>query len=193
MCRPPPRGGAGCARARRRPPGRGGDPLGRARVPGPGRARRGSADERREGPTDRGTVAEPGTGFETRAIHAGQEPDPLTGAVVTADPPRLDLRARGGRRAQGLRVRAHAQPDPRVARDRPRVARRRRATASRSPAGWRRATPCCACSCQATTSSSRTMPTVAPTGSSPVFTARSGDQLQRRRAARHRCGGKGVA
>jgi cystathionine gamma-synthase len=29
------------------------------------------------------TTSEPGDGFETRAIHAGQPPDPVTGAVVT--------------------------------------------------------------------------------------------------------------
>jgi hypothetical protein len=39
-------------------------------------------------------------GFETLAIHAGQDADPLTGAVVT-DLPDLDVQARRGRRHPG--------------------------------------------------------------------------------------------
>ena len=50
--------------------------------------------------------------FETRAIHDGQEPDPATGAIDHADLPDLDVRAGGGRRAQGLRLLARREPDP---------------------------------------------------------------------------------
>ena len=46
--------------------------------------------------------------FATRAVHAGQVPEPLSGAVMTPDLPDLDLRAGGPRPPQGLRVR----PDP---------------------------------------------------------------------------------
>ena len=50
-------------------------------------------------------------GFSTRAIHAGQSPDPDHGR---GDAPHLcsvNLRARKPRRSQGLRVLAHAEPD----------------------------------------------------------------------------------
>ena len=50
-------------------------------------------------------------GFETRAIHAGQDPDGATGAVVPPDQPLHDLRAGRRRQAPGLRVRAQRQPD----------------------------------------------------------------------------------
>ena len=53
-------------------------------------------------------------GFSTDCIHAGNEPDPATGAVSVPDLPDLDLRAGGARQAQGLRVRAHAEPDARA-------------------------------------------------------------------------------
>ena len=43
-------------------------------------------------------------GFETLAIHAGQEPDESTGAVSPAAAPLDDLRPGGRRRPQGLRV-----------------------------------------------------------------------------------------
>ena len=53
------------------------------------------------------------TGFNTRAIHAGQEPDPLTGAVTVPDLPDLDLQAGRRRRpARRLRVQPQRQPDP---------------------------------------------------------------------------------
>ena len=86
-------------------------------------------------------------GFETRAIHDGQAPDPATGAVV----PPISLsstfvaRRRSAEHA-GLRVRPQRQPH---ARARTRSAWRRsraRRTASRSRAAWRRRTRCCACS-----------------------------------------------
>ena len=49
--------------------------------------------------------------FETRAIHAGQEPDPATGAIITPIYQTVDLRAGRGRRAQGLRLLARREPD----------------------------------------------------------------------------------
>ena len=58
-------------------------------------------------------------GFETRAIHAGQEPDPVTGAVVPPISLGDDVRAGGGGRAPGLRVRPHRQPHPPRARGLP--------------------------------------------------------------------------
>src|SRR5262249_34957850 len=53
------------ARPRRGPPRRCAHHPGRARIPGRGRV-----------------VTDDAYGFETRAIHSGQEPDPTTGAVV---------------------------------------------------------------------------------------------------------------
>ena len=53
--------------------------------------------------------------FETRAIHAGQEPDPLDRRGHRPDLPDLDLRAGGCRAAQGrLRLLAHRNPTRRA-------------------------------------------------------------------------------
>ena len=65
--------------------------------------------------------------FETRAIHAGQEPDPATGAVV----PPISLSTTFAQDAvgehRGYEYAAQRQPDPRRARDVRRVARGRAA------------------------------------------------------------------
>ena len=98
-------------------PGRRDHPIGRARVPGPGRLVEGGAlnssndrDGTGPGVRDTGDPCRPGP----RSAHRrGRH----------ADPPRLHLRPGGRGQAQGLRLRAHAQPDPRVARDHDRVAR----------------------------------------------------------------------
>ena len=90
----------------------------------------------------RGTVRASRRGPSTPA----RSPDPLDRGRRDPDPPRFDLRPAGRRRAQGLRLLAHAQPDAGLARDDDRRPRRRRATASPSRAGWRPWTPCCACS-----------------------------------------------
>ena len=92
-------------RAPGRPPLRGGHPPGRARLPG-----------QRAGPVS--------DAFETLAIHAGQEPDPTTGAVVVPIHLDLDLRAGRHRRPAGrLRVLALGQPHPHRARGLPGRAR----------------------------------------------------------------------
>ena len=57
------------------------------------------------------------------------------------DLPDLHLRPGRARQAQGLRVRAHAEPDARRARAQPRGDRRRQGRRSRSPRAWRRSTP----------------------------------------------------
>jgi hypothetical protein len=62
-------------------------------------------------------MSEQQPGFETLRIHAGQEPDPTTGAVVPADLPGVDLQAgRRGRAARRLRVLPQRQPDAHGAR-----------------------------------------------------------------------------
>ena len=83
-------------------------------------------------------------GFETRAIHAGQEPDPATGAVVAADQPVDHVRPAGRSATTGAgSTRAAAtRPAPRSRRAWPRS--RAPATASPSPRGWPPRTPCCA-------------------------------------------------
>ena len=102
-------------------------------------------------------------GFETRAIHAGQEPDAATGAVV----PRSRSRRRSRRptsastRASSTRAPA-TRPAPRSRRASPRW--RARATASRSPAVWPPRTRCCASCRSARTSCSATTPTAARSG-----------------------------
>ena len=84
-------------------------------------------------------------GFETRAIHAGQEPDPVTGAVV----PPIHLATTFAQAAvgehRGFEYGAHRQPDARRARAVPRLARRRDArlrVRERHGRGGRRAAPC---------------------------------------------------
>ena len=103
------------------------------------RARRRSPDRRpRRAPTcsrsspharyrhsRRGATLSHDLGFETRAIHAGQEPDPTTGAVV----PPISLATTFAQDAvgkhRGYEYAAQRQPDAQRARDVPRVARRR--------------------------------------------------------------------
>ena len=105
-------------------------------------------------------------GLGTRAIHAGQSPDPQHRRGDGADLRHLDLRAGEPGRAQGLRVLAHAQPDPlglRALRRRP--GRRRARLRLRLRPGRDRA-PCSTCSTAATTSSRSTTSTAAPSGCS---------------------------
>ena len=115
--RPQARPGAGAARAVGRPPARGADPHRRAHVP----------VARRAGPRWVSTDAARASASRPAAIHAGQEPDAASGAVVPPISLSTTFAQDGRRRAQGLRVRALGQPDSHRARDLPRVARRRRA------------------------------------------------------------------
>ncbi len=50
-------------------------------------------------------------GFDTRAIHAEQENDPTTGAVITPIYATFNLFAGRTRPAQGIRLRAQPQSD----------------------------------------------------------------------------------
>ncbi len=108
-------------------------------------------------------------GFETLAIHAGQEPDPLTGAVV---PPIYQTSTYkqdgvGGLRG-GYEYSRSGEPDPDRARGVPGRARGRRARAGvRLRAGRRGHAAAGASAGPATTWSSRTTRTAAPTGCSP--------------------------
>ena len=53
------------------------------------------------------------SGFETRAIHAGYEPDPTTGAVIPPIYATSTYKQDGvGRPARRLRVQPVGQPDP---------------------------------------------------------------------------------
>ncbi len=109
--------GARRAGARRRPPGRCAQPLGPADLPrGQGARLSGS----RPGDPDAS-----GSGFETRAIHAGQARGRRDRRRDRADPSRDDVRPGRSRQAQRLRVRPHREPDPRRAGGVRRVARRR--------------------------------------------------------------------
>ena len=68
-------------------------------------------------PDEPETAPPPEPSFDTLAVHAGAEPDELTGAVVAADLPDLDLSPGRRREAAGrLRVRPIAEPDPRAPR-----------------------------------------------------------------------------
>ena len=82
------------------------------------------------------------SGFETRAIHAGYEPDPTTGAVIPPIYATSDLQAGRGRRpARRLRVQPLRQPDPHRPRGATSPRSRRGSAASRSPPAWPPRTP----------------------------------------------------
>ena len=88
------------------------------------------------------TNGDPLMEFETRAIHVGQEPDPLTGSVnVPIYQTSTYVQDGVGGHAWRPRLRAQHQPDPHRARALPRVARARPSTASRSPRACRRSRP----------------------------------------------------
>jgi cystathionine beta-synthase len=96
-----PRGCASRARSRSRPSGWSYHPCRRAWFP------RADAGEPRDAemtkaPSDGASREDRPLGFETLAIHAGQEPDPQTGAVGDTDPPLVDVRAGRSREARGL-------------------------------------------------------------------------------------------
>ena len=65
--------------------------------------------------------------FDTVCIHAGQEPDPTTGAIITPIYQTSTYVQEGLGPAQGPRIRPHQQPDPHRARSQ-----------SGSPRGWQR-------------------------------------------------------
>ncbi len=85
--------------ARRWPSGRGAEPLGPARLP--------------RGEGARLSGAEPGgSGFETRAIHAGQDADAATGAVIVPIRLATTFAQDAVGKHSGLRVRPDGQPHP---------------------------------------------------------------------------------
>ena len=95
-----------------------------------------------------------------RAIHAGQGPDPITGAVVHTDPPRYHLRPAGVGQHQGSTTAARPTP-PATLEVRGGAGGRQHGFAFAS--GMAAATPCCASSRPGDHSSSPTTPTAAPT------------------------------
>ena len=80
---------------------------------------------------------------ETRAIHAGQDPDALYGAVNVPIYQNSTYAQADVAEPKVLGLRARRQPDPRGVPARARRARGRRARASRSPAGWPPRPRCC--------------------------------------------------
>ena len=108
-------------------------------------------------------------GFETRAIHAGYEPDPTTGAVIPPIYATSTYKQDGvGGLRGGYEYSRSGQPDADRPGGLPRGAGGGGARASRSPPGWPPRTPWCAPPAgPATTWCSPTTPTAAPTGSSP--------------------------
>ena len=75
------------------------------------------------------------TGFETRAIHAGQEPDPATGAVVTPIYQATTFAQDAVGEHRGYEYSRSGNPTRARARGVPRLARGRARTGSRSRAG----------------------------------------------------------
>ena len=112
--------------------------------------------------------------FSTICIHAGQEPDPATGAIITPIYQTSTYVQEGLGQAQGVRVRPHPEPDAHGARAQHRGHRRRARRRSRSPRAWRRSTRITdACSSPAITSSSATTPTAGRSGCSSACAASS--------------------
>ena len=164
---------------------------GRARLPG--RAMTGDDGD----PTG---SSRPTGGFETRAIHAGQEPDPTTGAVVVPiyQTSTFAQDGVGGPEAAGS-TRDRRNPTRAALETCLGRPRGRHRSAWRSPRGWPPSDTLLRAVCRpATTSSSRTTPTAARSGCSPgcwsagasAWTAvdlrrprRAGRPLHRRRPA----------
>ena len=109
------------------------------------------------------------SGFETRAIHAGYEPDPTTGAVVPPIYATSTYKQDGvGGLRGGYEYSRSANPTRTALEECLAALEEGEPRASRSPAGWPPRTPCCArCAGPATTWSSPTTRTAAPTGCSP--------------------------
>ena len=103
-----------------------------------------------------------GWGFETRAIHAGQEPDPTTGAVVTPISLSTTFAQDGVGGHKGYEYTRSGNPT-RTAYETCVASLEGGRTASRSPAGWPPRTTCCACSRPATGCCSATTRTAART------------------------------
>ena len=80
--------------------------------------------------------------FGTVCIHAGQEPDPSTGAIITPIYQTSTYVQEGLGPAQGLRVRPHAEPDAHGARSATSRRSKPAPPASPSPRAWRPSTPC---------------------------------------------------
>ena len=98
-------------RLRRRTPRRHPDPVGRPR-----RARRALRHVTRAAGTTTMDTSSPRHGFETRAIHAGQDPDPVTGSVVPAVHLATTYRQRAVGAEQSYEYARSGNPDPVLAR-----------------------------------------------------------------------------
>ena len=111
-------------------------------------------------------------GFATRAIHAGQDADPATGATVVPIYATSHLHPGRPGPAQGLRVLAAAatrRGPPWRRAWRPWKAA---SAAWPSPPGWRRRRPCCRCCGPATRSRPRPTSTAAPSACSSASSSR---------------------
>ena len=83
-------------------------------------------------------------GFETRAVHTGQEPDPVTGAVVTPISLSTTFAQDGVGGHKGFEYSRSGNPT-RAALEACVASLEGAATAWPSPADWRPKTTCCAC------------------------------------------------
>ena len=105
--------------------------------------------------------------FETLAIHAGQEPDPNNGAVMTPIYQTSTYIQDGvGRAETGIRVLANEESDAAGAGELPGGARRQRPLGWHLRPEWRRRMRSCACSTAAPTWLPATTYMVAPSGCS---------------------------
>ena len=99
--------------------------------------------------------------FETLAIHAGQDPEALYGAVNVPIYQTSTYAQDEVGIAEAMGLRARREPHPRGLRDRARGAGGRRPRRSRSAAGWRPRPRCCSRCSPGTTSCSPTTSTAA--------------------------------
>ena len=105
------------------------------------------------------------SGFNTRAIHAGQEPDPATGAVIPPVHLTTTYKQDGVGGLRGGYEYSRSGNPTRNALHEALAALRRAPRRWRSRRGWPRRTPCCARSAgPATTSSSAATRTAARSG-----------------------------
>ena len=90
-------------------------------------------------------------GFSTDAIHVGQEPDPLTGAIVAPIYQTSTYVFEDLEQKQRLRLRPHQSSEPQGSRTHHRETRRRQMRPMFSLPAWRRSMPFSACCVPATT------------------------------------------
>ena len=119
----------------------------------------------------------PNTGFSTRAIHAGQDADPATGATVVPIYATSTFTQEAPGQHKGYEYSRSGNPTRAALETCLAVARRRRAGPGLRLRAWRRRRPSCRCSSPATRSSPPPTSTAAPIGCSSASSEALGPRL----------------